>query len=235
MRDRSRGKYARFGPFDATPNLRDSFQGGGCHEEIYDSNIGGSFFQTPCSDFDKSAHCEPGEGIIFRVDVPNGDYRFVASCGDAKFAHAHRLLVEDGGAGPPDSIGSDHVVLIQNFDQAQYPIGQAAGSSNSTFAEGKGVYARVGFDGRIPPPGDGKDPDPQFVDFGSTGLPSTDGPDSPVLKVTRGYIRVHQLQGNSSDGPGGPPNVGGGGGLNLLELWRVATGTEQESATADRR
>jgi len=51
------------------------------------------------------------------------------------------------------------------------------------------------------------------------GMPTVD-PSSPVLEVTQGYIRIHQLQGNSNDGPGGPRDANGGD-IVILELWKV--------------
>jgi len=81
------------------------------------------------------------------------------------------------------------------------------------------VRAPVAFDGFIPPPGDGIFPSPQFVDMDEDGMPTVD-PSSPVLEVTQGYIRIHQLQGNSNDGPGGPRDANGGD-IVILELWKV--------------
>lgn len=46
------------------------------------------------------------EGIIFQVDVPNGRYGFVAAVGHPTLPHAHRIVVEDGGEGPPARIGT---------------------------------------------------------------------------------------------------------------------------------
>ena len=156
------------------------------------------------------------DGIVFRVDVPNGLYRFVAAIGDTDNVHAHRLLAEDGGEGPPqDGIGDNHVVLIHNFDQAQQTIGEADGTEL-----GEGVFGRVGFAGRIPPLGDGQDPSPQFIDHDADGLPTTGCADSPTLEVTQGYIRFHALQGNSNDGPGGPRDPNGGD-FVTLEIWKV--------------
>ena len=56
-----------------------------------------------------------------------------------------------------------------------------------------------------------------FVDF---GLPTGAGANSPVLEVTQGYIRIHQLQGNSNDGPGGTLDANSGD-IVILELWKV--------------
>jgi len=215
-----RSGYGVFGPFDDSPNNRNKF-GDDCPEQLYDSFIGCKDFTDECSAAvigDPDTPCAPTidpEGIIFRVDVPNGLYRFVGAFGDADNVHAHRIIAEDGGSGPPPNIGPNHVVLVSNFDQAQQTIGEAEAAE-----PGEGVYARVGFDGRIPPPGDGVSPSPQFVDMDENGL-ETNGPaSSPVLEVTQGYIRIHQLQGNSNDGPGGPRDENGGD-IVILELWKV--------------
>jgi len=211
-----RSGYGVLGPFDDSPNNRNKFSDE-CPEELYDSFIGAKNFTTDCSESlsGDPIPCSPPEGIIFRVDVPNGPYRFVGAFGDADNVHAHRIVAEDGGSGPPEQIGPNHVVLVHNFDQAQQTIGEA-----DPVEPGEGVYARVGFSGKIPPPGDGVFPSPQFVNMDEYGL-STDGfPSSPVLEVTQGYIRIHQLQGNSNDGPGGPRDANGGD-MVILELWKI--------------
>ena len=51
-------------------------------------------------------------------------------------------------------------------------------------------------------------------------MPTDADPSSPTLEVTQGYIRIHQLQGNSNDGPGGGKDVNGGD-IVILEVWRV--------------
>jgi hypothetical protein len=211
-----RGGYGVFGPFDDSPNNRNDF-GDDCPEQLYDSFIGAKNFTNEVSAAtmgDMDIPSPDPEGIIFRVDVPNGFYRFVAAVGEADNVHAHRMLAEDGGSGPPENIGS-HVVLVSNHDQAQYTIGEPDASE-----PGEGVFARVGFDGKIPPLGDGTAPDPQFVDMDANGMATDAGPDSPILEVTQGYIRIHQLQGNSNDGPGGERDPNGGD-IVILELWKV--------------
>lgn len=205
-----RGGYAVFGPFDESPNGRTRFPDT-CPHEIYDSFIGAKNFAAPCSD-GSAPPCLPLEGIVFRVDVPNGTYRFVAAVGSADNLHAHRLIAEDGGSGPPANLGSDHVVLVDNFDQG---------------AHGAGVFARVGFESYLPPMAsvDG------FVDMDSNGEETTGPAESPALEVTRGYIRIHQLKGVTA---GGDPN---GGDLVVLELWRVdggGTGGEGPYRAVDR-
>jgi hypothetical protein len=211
-----RGGYGVFGPFDDSPNNRGKFPDDSA-EQIYDSFIGAKNFLTPCGAEtmgDMVTPCDVPEGIIFRADVPNGLYRFVGAFADVDNVHAHRILAEDGGSGPPENIGANYVVLVSNHDQAQQTIGEA--DENEL---GEGVLARVGFDGKIPPPGDGIFPSPQFVDMDANGMPTVD-PSSPVLEVTQGYVRIHQLQGNSNDGPGGPKDENGGD-IVILELWKV--------------
>jgi hypothetical protein len=157
-----RNGFGIFGPFDDSPNNRNEFPDK-CPEELYDSFIGAKNFTNEVSEEttgDKNTPGDPPEGIIFRVDVPNGFYRFVAAVGEADNPHAHRLLAEDGGSGPPEDIGDNHVVLVHNHDQAQYDIGEV-----DPDRPGKGVFARVGFEGLIPPPGDGVPPSPVFVDM----------------------------------------------------------------------
>jgi hypothetical protein len=212
-----RSGYGVFGPFDDSPNNR-SYFGDECPEELYDSFIGAKSFTNEVSAATMGDMDTPSpnpEGIIFRVDVPNGLYRFVGAVGEAENHHAHRVLAEDGGSGPPANIGANSVVLVSNHDQAQQTIGEAREDRL-----GAGVFARVGFDGKIPPPGDGVAPSPQFVDMDENGMATTAGPSSPILEVTQGYIRIHQLQGNSNDGPGGALDANGGD-IVILELWNV--------------
>jgi hypothetical protein len=211
--DVSRAGYGIFGPFDDTANNRNGFPDT-CPEELYDSFIAPKTFTVNCdqtvvgnpNDPCTSAGLAP-EGIIFRADVPNGTYRFVAAVGSQDNLHAHRILAEDGGEGPPEFIQEQHVVLVSNHDQAQ---------------TGAAVFARVGFDGKLPPLGDGVDPSPRFVNMDEDGLATTGCPSSPTLEVTQGFIRVHQLQANSNNGPAGARDPNGGD-LVILELWRIET------------
>jgi hypothetical protein len=190
-------------------------------------------------------------GGIFRVDVENGLYRFVAAFGECDNPHASRVIAEDGGSGGPSnfadgaggSLGENYVVLVNNHDQAQYNHGQA----RPTACPGCGVFARVGFNCNVPPLGDGIGADPQFVNYGPDGLPTGPGadelygtlddppPESPTLEVTQGYIRFHLLQGNSNDGPGGKnfdaeTGIGArdanGTDIVVLELWKVGEVTD---------
>ena len=81
--DASRAGYGQFGPFDDSPNGRAAFADNSCPTEIYDSFIGAKNFMMNCDEFvvgDRETACsEVGltpDGIIFRIDVPNGFYRF---------------------------------------------------------------------------------------------------------------------------------------------------------------
>jgi hypothetical protein len=227
----------RFGPFDDSPNSRGKWSDD-LPDQAYDSFIGFKDFAQTCdaSLFEDDPDIadpfnEPcstaidADGGIFRVDVPNGDYRFVGVFGDADNVHAHRILAENGGSGPPSDGAGDHVVLVHNFDQAQQEIGQAEPAE-----PGEGVYALVGFDDKRPPKPLGPEPIPQFVSMDENGMPIEDksgnledtAPNSPVLKVTNGYIRFHLLQGNSNDGNGGPRDPNGGD-VVFLEIYAVSS------------
>ena len=227
-----RGGWAQFGPFDDSPNNRNRFVSD-CPEEIYDSFIGFKNFSVPCNantvggpgepNFDDP--CEEGgidpEGGVFRIDLEEeGCYRFVAIIGDSDNPHAHRVLVEDGGEGAPVDIGPNFVTLVNNFDQNQEESGQVKPD-----CLGCGVFARVGFDDKLPPAGDGIEPDPQFVNMDEDGLPTGACPSSPILEVSEGYVRVHLLQGNANVGPGSKNNGtavdANGGDIVLFEVWRL--------------
>ena len=206
---RARG-FDRYGPLDGAPPVFSFFGVQGCPTDAYNSYLGAAGFAATCSERtigNPDDPCSDGgiapEGIIFRVDVPNGFYRFVAAVGSAEDAHAHRILAEDGGSGRPASIGS-HVVLVSNFDQAQHAIG---------------TLGAVGFSGYAPPVDAGARLTPAWIRFGTSGLETRCLPESPVLEVTNGYLRIHQLQGNSNDGV--RTRDPDGGDLILLELWRV--------------
>ncbi|MGH9362603.1 MAG: hypothetical protein ACRD2T_11870, partial [Thermoanaerobaculia bacterium] len=206
------GVFGVFGPLDNTPNNRNLYPDA-CPEQLYDSFIGAKNFLQTCDAArvgNPNDPCTAGglrpEGIIFRLDLPNGIYRFVAAVGSPDNPHAHRILAEDGGEGLPEFIGENHVVLVSNHDQAQ---------------TGAGVYARVGFDGKIPPPGDGVGASPRFVNMDENGLATTGCASSPILEVTQGYLRIHQLQGNSNAGPGSSDPDPNGADLVVLELWRT--------------
>ncbi|MFQ5652764.1 MAG: hypothetical protein ACE5IY_22760, partial [bacterium] len=106
---------------DDTPNDRNVLSGS---DEIYDQFIGAR---------------GRGHEIIFRVDVPNGDYRFVAAGGDARFGgHATTLTIRDGADG-------DTVVLVE----------QQRLEANTFYV--------VGFEGNTPPPAEGLQVQPRFL------------------------------------------------------------------------
>jgi len=215
--DTSRSGFGIFGPFDESPNNRNKFADS-CPEQIYDSFIGAKSFATGCS----TGPCLPYEGVVFRIDIPNGTYRFVGAFGEADNMHTHTIIVEDGGEGVAGDFSLEgaggHVVIVQDFNQAAYDIGQADATN-----KGEGVFARVGFEGLIPPEGDGVAPDPQFVDMDEDGLPTDPGEaNSPTLTVTEGYIRLHQLQGASFNGAGGTGDPNGGDAV-IFEIWSVTT------------
>jgi hypothetical protein len=190
-----RNGSARFGPFDDSPNDLDLF-GDDCPEEIYDSFIGFRDFPPECDD-------QPCGGI-FRIDLPDGWYRFAGAFGGAATHHTHRVLVEDGGSGPPGAIGPDFAVLVENFDQAEH---------------GAGAFARAGFGDHLPPAGDGAPPDPAFVNLDELGRITGCPPNSPALELTQGYIRVHLLRGDARDGSAGAAEEDGGD-IVLFEAWR---------------
>lgn len=202
-----RNTAARFGPFDDSPNNRSNFADT-LPDELYDSFMGFKSFANECSAAtigDGNTPCSPtipAEGGVFRVDVPNGAYRFVGVFGEADNNHAIRAVVEDGGSGPPaDGIGN-HVVLVHNHDQAQFDTGLGG--------TGNGAFAVVGFEDKLPPTPLGPGDVPTFVYMDENGMPGVDQPVSPILNVTQGYLRLHLLQGNSNDGPGGAGDPNGG-------------------------
>ncbi len=217
----NRAGWEIYGPIDESPNDRAVAFGPDCAEALYDSCIGAKNFLGVCDATvvgNPIDPCPNPEGIIFRVDVPGGDYRFVLASGDAENPHSHRILAEDGGSGPPETIGA-HVVLVAGLDQGQYGIGLT-----DPARPGEAVYARVGFGDRIPPPADGSAPDPVFVNMDEHGLPTAGCADSPALAVSSGYVRIHQLQFQQNAGCGGLDSARAGGDLVVLELWRKADG-----------
>lgn len=211
-----------FGPFDDSPNDRNNF---GADDEHYNSFIGFKSHAEPCNalifdDENPQAPCSDAidpSGGIFRVDVPNGKYRFVAVFGDSQHNHAHRALVEDGGSGDPTEIGPNHVTLVGNHntpDYVQYVLSEDFPGSDLSVGrdmdEG-GNLAMVGFEGSLPPlPQSDPDESPLFVMYDDNGNALLDengapvgldaaSPSSPVLEVTQGYLRLHLLQGNSNE------------------------------------
>ncbi len=169
-----RNTSARFGPFDDSPNNRGNFDP---LDDLYNSFIGFKSHPEGCNqdiigDPDKpcSAEIEPSGGV-FRVDVPNGLYRFVAVVGDSDHPHAHRLLAENGGSGGLDEISENFVTLVGNHNQAEWFQG-----NGDVARYGSGVFARVGFDDKMPPApqGDAEGSFPTFVDYDEEGNPLTE-------------------------------------------------------------
>lgn len=106
---------------DDSPNNRAVLAG---DDEIYDQFIGAT---------------GNGGDIVFRVDAPNGAYRFVAAGGDARFSdHATTLLVRDGSDG-------DQIVLI-----------------DALTLDANEFYT-VGFGDKRPPAADGQDVQPNLL------------------------------------------------------------------------
>jgi hypothetical protein len=220
--------HTRFGPFDDSPNRRGDFDDI-IPDALYNSFIGMKNFSQTCDESvigDMTSPCSTvidPEGGIFRVDVPNGSYRFVGVFGDSDNVHAHRVLVEDGGSGPPTDIGENFVVLVGNHDQAQFEIGETEPAEL-----GEGVYALVAFDDKRPPEAQGSIA-PAFIPYDENGealvdddnFPTGAPPNSPVLNVSQGYLRLHLLQGNSNSGPGGERDPNGGD-IVLFEVYPVA-------------
>ncbi len=116
--------YTDIDNIDDSPNNRGVFDG---YDEIYDQFIG----------------VKGGEGkrIVFRIDVPNGFYRFVAAGGDAQYTHAQAIRARDGSSG-------DLVSLIERHFQE--------GPNNKFYA--------VGYEGLHPPAGDGGGTQPSFIE-----------------------------------------------------------------------
>ena len=216
-----RNTSARFGPFDDSPNGRNSFDNH-LPNELYDSFIGFKNHPADCNAGvigDPDSPCAPtiaASGGIFRIDVPNGIYRFVAVAGSASNNHVSRFLVEDGGSGSPADLDLDNakfVVLVSNHDQAR--------NDNPDRGDGDGGnFAVVGFDGLLPPEPVAPGVLPFFTNMDADGLPTDGDANSPLLTVTQGYIRLHFLQGNSNAGDGGGADANGAD-LVLFEAHNV--------------
>jgi hypothetical protein len=113
--------YTRTDGLDSSPNNRHVYSG---PDEIYDQFIG--------------IKEQSGGRIVFRVDLPDGYYRFVAAGGDARFdGHSTTLRVRDGSDGPLRTLVKDE----------QLPAGR---------------FYRVGFDGLWPPEADDDGERPDF-------------------------------------------------------------------------
>ena len=153
--------YTDRAQIDATPNDRDILSGA---DEIYDQFIG----------------VKGGSGLsaVFRVDLPNGLYRFVAAGGDAAYDnHSTTLRVRNGSDGAFASLVADQALADRQ-------------------------YWRVGFEGLNPPLGDGSGTQPILMPL----------VDSATLRVTKGFVEIHQQVGAGREN---------GGDLCLLEIWSV--------------
>jgi hypothetical protein len=190
-----RGTHGVFGPMDQKQDNELSFHWvpwalDACGDDLYNGHVSVSGTQDAGVDNDE---------ILFRVDVANGNYRFVGAFGAQRIPSSVRILAEDGSTGTM-------VTLVNGISLAQ------------------GEFAQVGFDGKIPPPGDGIAPepdnsmdativdDPTFFPMDSSGMSAATA-DSPTLAVTSGYIRIHQMTET--------PGSGTGGSMALLEVWSV--------------
>ncbi len=121
--DSSRGYgYTDLDGLDDSPNNRGKYSG---DDEIYDQFIGTKY--------------KVGNDIIFRMDVPNGDYRFVLAGGDASYTHGSSVVVRDG------SNAASEQVLVNDI-------------RHST-----GQFFRVGFPGHSAPAADGSGTQPVFL------------------------------------------------------------------------
>jgi len=113
--------YTDTSGLDDSPNNRGKYNG---DDEIYDQFIGCKY--------------AVGNTIVFRADVPNGEYRFVLAGGDPSYAHTTRITVRDG------SLEASEQVLVGNI------------------AHQVGEFFRVGFPGHSAPGWDGEGRSPTF-------------------------------------------------------------------------
>jgi len=102
--------------------------------------------------------------LTFRVDVPNGTYRFVAAGGNvAEYNHVSRLRVRNGGGTWVNLLDHEHA--------------------------DRWTVWRVGFADKVPPPADGAG-----HDAGTTADPRFRPiVRSPVIAVTSGYLEFEQI------------------------------------------
>jgi len=137
---------------DGTPNNQGVYTG---TDEIYDQYIGAK---------------NSGQ-IIFRIDLPNGNYRFVAAGGDPNTSsHSDTILIQNGASGPT-------LTLVSDFD----PTGS---QQNWT----------VGFSDKQAPPADGVGTQPTFFPQADSGLLAvTDGYIEVIQQVGSGHSRGGDL------------------------------------------
>ena len=90
--------YSDLSGLDGSPNNRNRLEG---PDEIYDQFIGAK---------------PAGASIVFRVDVPPGEYRFVAAGGDIQYAnHATTVRARDGSSGAVVTFVEDLLNLDNEF------------------------------------------------------------------------------------------------------------------------
>ncbi len=120
--DEARGYgYTDVDGIDDSPNNRGRYSG---PDEIYDQFIGTKW--------------QVGNEIVFRMDVPNGDYRIVLAGGDPSYDHTTRLIVRDG------SNTDTQLTLIQDV------------------YHDRGEFFQIGFKGHAVPAPDGSGAQPTF-------------------------------------------------------------------------
>jgi hypothetical protein len=184
--DPSRGYgYVETRAIDETPNNRGILSG---DDDIYDQFIGVK------AKVDQNSRYYMPE-IVFRIDVPDGIYRFVAAGGDPQYGnHSTTIRVSTSEYGR-------QVTLVEGKKPA----------ANTFF--------RVGFDGKIPPRGDGSGVQPKFLPLETSPylrVPSSyDYYSSEESGPPGKYILVHQIAGLTD------PGWAIGGDLCLLELWYI--------------
>ena len=116
--------YTDITQIDKSKNNRGVYSGS---NEIYDQFIG--------------VKGGTGKSITFRIDLPNGKYRFVVAGGDAKYSgHSTTISVRDGNSGNLIDLVTDQKMTAGEFFQ-------------------------VGFGDKIPPPGDEELKVPDFRDL----------------------------------------------------------------------
>jgi hypothetical protein len=148
--------YTYTGSLDDSANNRGYYTG---DDEIYDQFTG----------VKKSLGTPP---MLFRIDVENAKYRFVAAAGDADNAdHSTTIRVRDGDAG-------NAVVLVDNFQPTA-----------------DGQFWTTGFEDKVVPPFIG----PPLQGAGPVFFPQ---PESPILEVTQGFIVVEQDNVGTNDSGG---------------------------------
>jgi uncharacterized protein YjdB len=107
--------YTDLDKLDGSPNNRNS---SACGEELYDQFIG--------------VKSGPGD-IKFRVDVPNGDYKFVAAMGDASYSHYNIMKVRDGSDGTIQTLISGIQCAVDEYAIVEFDDKVVPACSGATF------------------------------------------------------------------------------------------------------